>query len=124
MTLSARDIVLPKIKTRLETFLTDLCTISRYANSHDGTGAPTGASELVASNVACRVIEGKSNIEDVGDQQTLTEWYRLIVPVGTDLGPDYIITLADGTVYQVIDLITQRTDAMDIQALIKREVHE
>ena len=101
--------------------MTDSCTISRDTNASDETGAPDGSTEIVASGVSCRVIEGKGDIEDIGDQESLTEWYRLIVPVGTSLEVNYLITLADETVYRVLEVITQRTDAMDAQAVIKRE---
>ena len=123
MVLSAREILLQNMKSRLETRLPDLCTISRYAKNSDSMGAPTGVPEIIATDIACRVIGGNSDIEDIGDQHALTESYTLIVPVGTQLGVGYIVTLADGTVYQVIDLITRRSEAMDAQALIKREVH-
>lgn len=122
MVLSARAIVKLKIKARLETFLDDTCTIKRPKKTKDSMGARQGALEIVASSVACRVIAGKSDIEDIGEQQAMTEWYRLIVPVGTDLAAGYVVVLADGTEYRVIDLITQRSDAMDAQAMIKREV--
>ncbi len=122
MVLSARQIILQNITTRLESFLSDLCTIKRAAKSYDSTGAQSGVLETVAAGVACRVIEGNSNIEDIGDQQTLTEWYRLTVPVGTDLGANYFVELANGDVFKVIDLITQRSEATDAQAMMKREV--
>jgi len=111
-----------KIRERELTFFTDSCTIKRLANSSDETGARTGVTEIVAENVPCRIIAGKSDVEDIGDQLSLTEWFRLIVPVGTELGAEYTVTLASGVVFQVIDIITQRTDATDAQAMIKREV--
>ena len=122
MTLTARDIIMLKIQERLETFLPDSCVIGRRADDYDSTGAPTGDIES-ETTVACRVITGKSDIEDIGQQPTMTEWYRLIVPLGTELAAGYIVTLADDTVYQVISIVTQRTDAPDMQALIKREMH-
>lgn len=122
MVLRTRDILMQKIRERELTFFTDSCTIKRPADSSDSTGARTGFPELVAEDVPCRIIEGKSDIEDIGDQLSLTEWFRLIVPVGTELGVEYSVTLASGAVFWVIDIITQRTDATDAQAMIKREV--
>lgn len=105
----------------MESFLDDSCTISREKTTYDSMGAASGAKEIVASGVSCRVIKGISDTENIGDQQSLTETYRLIVPVGTALEVNYFVTLVDGTVYKVIEIITQRSDAMDAQALIKRE---
>ncbi len=122
MVLSTRDIYMQKIRERELTFFTDTCIIKRLADSSDSAGARVGIMEIVAEDVPCRIIEGKSDIEDIGDQLSLTEWFRLIVPVGTELGAEYTITLASGAVFQVIDIITQRTDATDAQAMIKREV--
>lgn len=118
---AVRSRLLSRVQTRLETFLgTDTCTISREGDSSDSTGAPTYVPVIVASNVPCRLIEGKSDTENIGDQESLSDWYRLIVPIGTELGVDYQITLSDGAIYQVIELVTQRTEKMDLQALVKR----
>jgi hypothetical protein len=122
MVLKTRDIYMQIIRQRLGTFLDDTCTIKRSANSSDETGADTGTKIIVAEDVACRIIEGKSDIGDIGDQLSLTEWYRLILPVGTELGTEYTVTLGNGDVFQVIDILTQRTDATDVQAVIKRRV--
>jgi len=112
--------ILADIRANVETYLDDTCTISREKQTSDSMGAPTGGKEIVASGVSCRVIKGRSDTENIGDQESLTETYRLIVPVGTALEVDYSVTLADDTVYQVIEIITQRSDAMDAQAMIKR----
>lgn len=124
MVANARTLLLQKVNARLGTFLDDTCTVSRESNSYDETGAPTGRPEIVASGVSCRVIAGKSDTENIGDQESLTEWYRLIVPVGTELEVNYIVTLSDDTEWHVIDVITQRSEATDAQALIKRERRE
>ena len=122
MTLSTHDRILSNIRTKLNTFLSDTCTIRRKLKSYDPAGAPTGAGEIVEADVSCRVIEGKGDLDDIGNQQILTEWYRLIVPVGTELNAGYSIELSDGTIFQIIDMIARRTEAMDVQAIMKREV--
>lgn len=112
--------LLANIRTALEVFLDDTCTISRERETFDSMGGSSHVPEIVASGVSCRVIMGKSDTENIGNQESLTETYRLIVPVGTELDVDYIVTLADETVYQVIEIITQRSDAMDAQVMMKR----
>ena len=126
MPLSWREIALQKINARVRSFQTDLCTIKRPAKSYDSTGALTGVKETVASNVPCRVIKGQGDLDDIGEQQTLTEWYTLSVPAGTEIGAGYTIILDDGSVdgveYQILSMIGHRTEATDTQAIMKREV--
>lgn len=118
-----RTILLSKIKSRLETFLDDTCTIKRESNTFDSMGAQVGNLETVASGVSCRVINGKSDVENQADQETITEWYRLIVPVGTQLGADYLVELSsDGSLWRVLEVITRRTEKTDHQAIIKRAI--
>ncbi len=81
--------------------------------------------EIVASNVPCRVNKGDGDLDVIGEQHTLTEWYTLAVPTGTEIKAGYTVTLADGAdglVFQIISLIARRSEAMDVQAQMKREV--
>lgn len=119
---AVRDRLLAKIKSRTETFLGEnTCTISRQKRKTDLSGSPTGAAEVIASGVPCRIIDAESETEEIGKQHSITEEYMLIVPVGTDLGVGYTVTVDDGNVYQILEIMTRLSEAVDAQARITRE---
>ena len=115
-----RDLALEKIRERLDDRLIDSCTISKQANSYGATGAATGALEIVADDVPCRVIEGKSDTDDIGDQHAITESYTLVVPLDTALEVGYVVTF-DSNNYQIIEIVTRHSDSVDAQAMMIRE---
>ncbi len=96
------------------------CKIERRANTTGPSGAPTGDKYVVAENVRCRLIEGKSDTEDIGEQFNITEAYTLVLALGTDIGVNDIVTI-DSNVYNVMDIVTRHSDSSDVQAMIKRE---
>ena len=104
--------------------LTDTCTITREVVSTDEYGAPTNTWAVVATGTACRVIVLSRLNERAGEQggrETIADTYRLIAPAGTALDTGYRVTVAsDGAVYEVVDLVTARTDGPDVQAIITR----
>lgn len=104
--------------------LTDSCTIMAEQLGADELGAPTGSWSVVASGVACRVITLNRLRDTAGEQggrESIADAYRLIVPAGTALDVGQRVTVAsDGAVYEVVDLVTARTDGPDAQAVITR----
>ena len=117
-----RSIMLQKIKARLETFVGEnSCTISKPALTRGPTGAPGSGHVIVASDVPCRIIDGSSETEEIGDQQAILEKYKLIVPVGTELGVKYRVTVDDGNTYKILDIISRYSESVDAQAMITRE---
>lgn len=112
-----------RIRARVEYFLSDTCTIEREVAAYDKYGSPTRAWKTIASGVKCRVISAgeasRGEMESSGVRETMTERYRLICPVGTELGVDYRVTVS-GKTYHVVSLIDAWTDAMDTQAIIER----
>lgn len=113
------------IKDVLADYLTDTCTIEVQADTVDEYGlAQPGSLTTVASDVACRVIDLGTRYSElaalVADQETIKDTYRLVCPAGTALAKDQVITMSNGDVYQVVDLITERTDGVDAQAIITR----
>jgi hypothetical protein len=107
-------------------FLTDTCTIEARSNSVGEFGDPQEVFASVAAGVACRVITlgtryavAALNPAVLG-REALVDAYRLVVPAGTALDVDHRVTMSSGEVYQVVDLITERTDETDEQAIIVR----
>jgi hypothetical protein len=106
--------------------LTDICTISRETGATGTMGEPLHVLEVVASEVACRVIRssqrlGSSAMAIVGSQEAMVEVYRLICPSGTAFTVDDVVTLAsDGSVYQVVNVEDKLTDGAFAGAVMTR----
>lgn len=112
------------LKVATARFLTETCDIEKLANARDKYGNKVPNQwETVSSDVACRIItagtRNQSSSMDVGSQEALVETYRLIVPAGTALDVDYRVT-CNGIVYQVVNVLTSRTDETDRQAILTR----
>ena len=89
-----RDRYLQKARARLRTFLRETtCTISMKTGTTGITGAPTNAVVVVVSDVLCRLIEGKSDTIDIGDQHNITETYTLVLPLDTIIEIGYFVTI-------------------------------
>lgn len=105
--------------------LTDICTISRETGATGTMGEPLHVLEVVASEVACRVIRARtpssSASQVVGSQEAMVEVYRLICPSGTAFTVDDVVTLAsDGSVYQVVNVEDKLTDGAFAGAVMTR----
>lgn len=117
-----RQMMLQKIQDRLETFVGEnTCTISKPARTQGPTGAPGSGHVDVATDIDCRIIDGSSETDEIGDQHVILERYKLIVPVGTELGVGYRVTVDDGNTYNILDIITRHTESVDAQAMMTRE---
>lgn len=96
-----------RIMRDVATYLDNTCRIERETSSQDAMGAHRHEWQLLMDGVACRLISGKDSrtpqTEMVGAQPKLTESYRVVMPLGTDvLGGDRIII--DGVAYRVVSL--------------------
>ncbi len=113
-----------KVQQNVNAMLTDRCTLSRKSDATGLRGEPLNATEIIASNVPCRVIRSKvpsDNAQQViGSQKSMVERYRLICPVGTAFVVDDVVTLADGSVYNVVNVEDQLTDSVQASAVITR----
>lgn len=104
--------------------LTDSCTIKRLTGATGTMGEPLNQLELIASGVQCRVIRSKTPSDNaqqvVASQKSMVERYRLICPAGTAFLVDDVVTLADGSVYQVVQVEDKLTDGVFAGAVITR----
>jgi len=104
--------------------MTDTCTIQERNEAVGEAGERLEIFSNVATGVKCRVITiGNRFMEQaqpVGSRETIVDSYRLIVPHDQTLEVDYRVILSSGDTYDVVDLITQRTQATDNQAVIVR----
>lgn len=105
-------------------FFTDTCTIEREASARGKAGEPTHSPVMVATGVPCRIIDSTNrqtiSAQMVGGQEAIVDTYRIIVPYGTALEVDQIITVSSGDQYHVVGLVTARTDKTDSQAVVRR----
>lgn len=119
---SSRTIAI--VQRNVGEMLTDTCTISRETGTTGTMGEPLHALEVVASEVACRVIRSRtpssSANQVVGSQEAMVELYRLICPSGTAFAVDDVVTLSDGSVYQVVNVEDKLTDEAFAGAVITR----
>lgn len=103
--------------------LKDTAVMQREVAGFDEYGAPSHELEAVGS-VACRVITaGSSNSGDAGmagERERLVNEYVLVVPHGTALDSDYLVTVR-GVRYRVTRVIDQMTDAVDVRAVIVKD---
>ncbi len=119
---AVRDRLIQKIQARLETFVGEnTCTISKPARTKGPTGHPGSGHVIVASDVPCRIIDGSSETDEIGDQHAILEKYKLIVAVGTELGVNYSVTVDDGNTYSILDIISRHSESVDAQAMMTRE---
>jgi hypothetical protein len=98
---------LERIAAQVDRWLDNLARIERETMTQDDMGAHRHEWQLLADDVACRLISGKDSrtpqTEMVGAQPKLTEQYRVVLPLGTDvLGGDRIII--GGVAYRVVSL--------------------
>ena len=118
--------VLGSMRATVESLMTDTCKIEVGADSVGEMGEVLQDQyTTVASGVTCRVISLGNRYSEsartIGEREVITEAYRLIVPYGTALDVNQRITLtSDSSVYQVVDLNTERTDRTDRQAIMVR----
>jgi hypothetical protein len=116
--------VLSSMKTAAQALMTDTCKIEVLTNAIGEMGEQLQDQySTVSASVACRVItignRFREQVASVGNRETIVDSYRLICPAGTALAVDQRITLAsDGSQWEVVDLVTARTDAVDAQAVI------
>jgi hypothetical protein len=115
---------LAKVQENVGAMLTDTCTIERETTATGDMGQELHENEVVATDVACRLIRaglkstGSSN--NAGGIESLLDRYRLILPVGTVISTDYQVRMADGTIFQVVDVEAALTDAAFVAAVVVR----
>lgn len=102
-----------------ETWMKQRCTIEQEMLITDEMGAQAHAWTVVALNVACRMIREGQGSELVGEQESMIERYRLVVPHGTALAANQRVTV-EGAVYSVVSIVDRLTDGTDAQALVVR----
>lgn len=115
--------VLAMMRAQTARFLTETCLIEAEELNTGEFGEALHTRTVVAADVPCRVIQSRQGIRptaaEVGNQESIVDEYRLIVPYGTALAVDQIVTVGAAE-YQVVALVTERTDETDAQAVITR----
>ncbi len=120
------DVTRAMMRAAAEALMTDTCTLEVGADAIGEYGEVLSEHyTVVASNVPCRVItignRFKEKVGRVGEREVVTDIYRLVTPHDTALAVDQRVTLdSDGSRWQVVDLVTERTDDESAQAVIVR----
>lgn len=98
---------LERIAAQANKYLDNLARIERMTSTQDAMGAVVNEWALVNDAIMCRLIRGTDgrtgDMATVGNQQKLTESYRVVFLAGTNIrAGDRIII--DGIAYQVVGL--------------------
>ena len=100
--------------------LTQTCTISREVAGKDRYGGQTHATETVATDVPCRLIRmGRGRSQLVGEQETLTERYRLVLAYGTQIGVNTSVMVA-GETFLVVAVVDSLAQQVDVQVMLEK----
>lgn len=115
--------MLAVIRQVTRSMMKDSCTIEREQDSRGALGQTIHTWETVGANVACRLITSKGATlpatEVFADRITMEDTYTISMPVGTELAPDYRITINSVT-FRVAKVMDNRTDMADVQAVLTR----
>ena len=112
-----------KVRGNVSVMLTDSCTIERETSETGDMGQELHEWEVLASDVACRLIRagtkstGSNNVE--GGRESLTDRFRLILPVGTDISTDYRVMVGEDY-FQVVDVEAALSDQAFVAAVVVR----
>lgn len=113
-----------RVERNVTSLLTERCTIEREAGTTGTMGEPLHDWEVVAEDIACRVIRAgtrnDSSYEEVAGQEALVERFRLICPAGTAFDVDDRVRMADDAVYQIVDVVDRLTDEAFVSAIMTR----
>lgn len=106
-------------------YLTDRATLETEFSTVTSIGASTHEWQILATNIPCRMItQGQSTnaARQIGSQEGLVETYRIVLKLD-------LITLAvnqrltiNGVVYEIVDILSHRTDQDEVQVTAKRDV--
>ena len=109
------------IQSRVDSMLTDSCTIERESGGVGLMGEPVCGWTVIAQNVPCRVISAgrgsRSAYEEVGSQEALVQRYRLMCEKGTAFTVNDRVTV-NGNVYQIVDVMDGWTDSVMVGAVM------
>lgn len=104
--------------------LTETCTLTKQADAEGVYGEPILDWIEVGSGIKCRVIRAGSSMAGsnviAGGRESLLDKHRLILPVGTVVGANYRAEMADGRVYEVVDVVDDLTDLPYVQVVVSR----
>lgn len=116
------------IRRRVNTLLTERCTIERETGTTGLMGEPLHGWEKVSEDVPCRVITvGQSGTRSegraVGAAEALLERWRLICPAGTVFAVDNRVVFDDGRTFEIVDIDDRLTDEAYVSAVMVRARH-
>jgi head-tail adaptor len=111
-----RERTIGVLRRRLAASLDQSCTIEREVGAIDAMGAPVHTWQVVASDVACRVIRaGREDLAQrvAGGAEVMRDEVRIILSHEAVVDVDYRIAIGDA-VYDVVSI----EDAMSAEVFV------
>jgi head-tail adaptor len=113
--------VIAQIRSVLNRWLNETATIQRETETRGAYGEQLHDWTTTATDVPCRVIgRNTQRNQAMSNQEMMVDEYRVIFETGTVLDVDYRVTVG-GNVYRVIAIVDDRTDGVDVQAIVAGE---
>lgn len=113
-----------QIKAMVAKFLDQQCELLQQSDTIDDYGNQDYSWSTVAAGVPCRLITDSgqsttSEVRRVGDQESLVESYRVILPADTDIESDMRVKIGSNE-YTVIDVLDSLSNSVNVQVLVTR----
>jgi hypothetical protein len=114
---------LNSLRAAVERYMTETCVIEAQQPALGKYREERAVWQVVYADLKCRVITvgNRTNNELVlvSERKSIREQYKLIVPYDTALSLNQRVTV-NGQTYTIINILTERTDAVDAQAFMER----
>ena len=111
-----------RLQGTVNEYLSETCTLTRI-DFVQGRLGMTESEVIVASGVACRVIDDSQRqgqgYQNVGLHEAQVDAYRVILPSGTTIDSEYRITVGL-RVYEVVALLDDRSNELFVGCRVRR----
>lgn len=118
------SIIVTQIRSQINRWLTETATVQKLDSVRGEYGELIQDYVTVQTSVPCRIITAGSNNTDTmevnGNQEMMLDQYKIILPYDAELDVDYRVTVG-ADIYRVVSILDDRTDGVDVQALIVGE---
>lgn len=115
------------MRTDIQNWMPDLCSISRSTKSRDGYGGEHEVPAVIASGVPCDLypqVQAIRPTEVIGGQLDVRQLWNMSLPVGQDVLPGDVVTITSKTptiVAHVQSVLTPESYDMELRIVVSLE---